>query len=267
MAVPRIALAGPLLALLLAVSALASPEGRLLGGEDAAANEYPWSASLRHNKAHTCMACIISPSQLLTAAHCVSDLGTTPVAASSLGVRVGSINQYAGGQIVNVQSVLIHPSYGNFLHDLAIITLTEPLVFTERIAAATLPAKVEEEGEGESGEEEVSTELPNGTPVYVAGWGEISDGSTPYKLQKANYATLSAPYCELAAGYGYASCLCLTSAERQGICRGDAGAAVIDDDKVLQGITSFQFSDCGSAYPDVASRIYYYLDWIEANAK
>ncbi|XP_017156100.1 trypsin beta [Drosophila miranda] len=261
MAVPRLALALLALSLLLSV-AQSSPEGRILGGEDATAFDFPWSASLRYNKAHTCMACIISNTRLLTAAHCVSDMGTTPVAASTLGVRVGSINQYAGGQIVNVNSVLIHPSYGNFLHDLAIITLSEPLVFTERITAVTLPTKVEE-----GSAEEESTELPNGTPVYAAGWGEVSDGSAPYKLQKANYNTLSSPYCELAAGYGYESCLCLTSAEKEGICRGDAGAAVIDDNKVLQGITSFQFADCGSSYPDVASRIYYYLDWIEANAQ
>ncbi|XP_034671343.1 trypsin alpha [Drosophila subobscura] len=262
MAAPRLALA-PLWALLLLLAAAhALPEGRILGGEDATATEYPWTASLRHNKAHTCMAAIISSTHLLTAAHCVSELGTTPVAASSLGVRVGSINQYAGGQIVNVKSVLIHPSYGNFLHDLAIVTLSEPLVYTERIAAATLPTKVEE-----GGEEEVSAELPHNTPVYVAGWGAVSDGSAPYKLQKANYNTVSAPFCELAAGYGYASTLCLSSAEREGICSGDAGAAVIDDDKVLQGLTSFHFADCGSSYPDVASRIYYYLDWIEANTQ
>jgi len=57
---------------------VASPQGRLLGSEDAEVSKFPWVASLRLNKAHVCMCNIISNTQLLTAAHCVSQLGTQP---------------------------------------------------------------------------------------------------------------------------------------------------------------------------------------------
>lgn len=175
-----------------------------------------------------------------------------------MAVRVGSINQYAGGTIVPVKSILIHPSYGNFLHNLAILFLDQNLTFTDRIAAVTLPEVEETEAEVE--------ELPNGTPVYVAGWGELSDGTASYKLQKANYNTLSAPWCELSAGYGYEHVVCVSSAEKEGICRGDAGAAVVDDKDILRGVTSFHFGECGSKFPDITTRVSYYLAWIEANA-
>ncbi|XP_017038218.1 trypsin alpha [Drosophila kikkawai] len=257
MADPRIAL-GLLICVVLA-AANAKPQGRILGGEDAAQGEFPWSVSVRVNKAHACSGCIISQNKILTAASCVSSVSTTPVDPSSVAVRVGSINQYAGGSIVSVESILIHPSYGNFLHNLALLTLSENLVYSDRIAAATLPSN-------ESSGEETEEELPNGTPVYVAGWGEQSDGTAAYKLQKSNYNTLSDPWCELAAGYGYSHITCLSSAENEGICRGDTGAAVVDDNKVLRGITSFHFGECGSNFPDISTRVSYYLAWIEANA-
>ncbi|KAH8373213.1 hypothetical protein KR009_002519 [Drosophila setifemur] len=265
MADPRLTL-GLLILGLIASTLLveASPQGRIYGGEDAVQGEFPWSVSVRYLKAHTCSGTIISETMIVTAAHCVSN-GNTPVAASDVNVRVGSINQYAGGSIVNVKRILIHPSYGNFLHDIGMIELEQALTFSNLIQAITLPdSKVEGSGEEPGVEEE---ELPNGTPVYVAGWGELSSGAASFKLQKANYNTLSAPWCELEAGYGYDSVLCLSSAETQGICRGDAGAAVFDDDKVLRGITSFYFGDCGSKYPDVSARVSYYLEWIEANSQ
>ncbi|EDV99519.1 GH12385 [Drosophila grimshawi] len=181
------------------------------------------------------------------------------VEAKQLTARVGSINQFAGGDLVDICEVVIHASYGNFLHDLAIITLCEPLTFGEKINKIALPAPIEE---GEV--EEVPT---NGTPVYVAGWGEQTDGTSNYKLQKANFNTLGKGPCELDAGYGYDSTLCLARAEKQGVCRGDDGAAVVDDDNVIQGVVSFFWGDCGTKYPDVSTRIVHYLAWIEANKK
>ncbi|XP_017065261.1 chymotrypsin-1 [Drosophila eugracilis] len=266
MADPRITLALGLLIFGLILSTEASPQGRILGGEDAVQGEYPWTASVRYNKAHVCSGAIINQRYVLTAAHCVSSVSITPVDASTLAVRVGTINQYAGGTIVNVESVVIHPSYGNFLHDIAILKLSQSLEYSDRIAAITLPSD-EVEGSGETNTEDVDAELPNGTPVYVSGWGELSDGSASYKLQKANFNTLSRSLCEWQAGYGYESVVCLSRAENEGICRGDAGAAVIDDDKVLRGLTSFNFGPCGSKYPDVATRVSYYLAWIEANTE
>ncbi|KAH8289578.1 hypothetical protein KR054_007451 [Drosophila jambulina] len=246
-------------------SSLGQPQGRIAGGEDAVVGQLPYQGALSIGGSYNCGAVLIAQRYALTALSCVCSEGKDkPIDPSSVAVRVGSINQYAGGSIVTVKSVLIHPSYGNFLHNLALLTLDQNLVYSDRIAAVALPSS-EAEGSGEETEETVE-ELPNGTPVYVAGWGELSDGSASYKLQKANYNTLSAPWCELACGYGYEHVTCLSSAEKEGICRGDTGAAVVDDSNVLRGITSFHFGECGSNYPDITTRVSYYLAWIEANS-
>lgn len=173
---------------------------------------------------------------------------------------MGSINQFAGGSLVDIKEVTIHPSYGNFLHDIAILTLTTPLTFTEKINKIALPEAAV------AGDDK--PEVPaDGTPVYVTGWGEQLDGNSNYKLQKANLKTLSKPNCEMEAGYGYDSVLCLTSAEKQGVCRGDDGAGVVDDAGTLVGLVSFFFGNCGTKSPDVSSRISYYREWIDANQK
>ncbi|KAH8386751.1 hypothetical protein KR093_002388, partial [Drosophila rubida] len=255
------------LSLWLALGLVAAlPQGRLLGSEDATATDFPWVASLRLNKAHVCSAVIIDQSHLLTAAQCVCDLQPhhhclCSVAADLLSARVGSINQFAGGIVAAIKEVVIHPSYGNFMHDLAILKLSEPLTFTERINKIALPAPIDD------GSEEVAEVPANGTPVYVSGWGEQLDGSSSYKLQKINLNTLSKPFCELAAGYGYDSVLCLSHAENEGVCRGDAGGSVVDDEGVLIGVVSFFFGNCGTKYPDVSTRVAYYLQWIEDNTQ
>lgn len=164
-------------------------------------------------------------------------------------MRVGSINQYAGGQIVSVQSVKIHPSYGNFLHDIAIITLEKPLKFSAKIAA--IPLATAEDNEALA--EEVN--------VTLAGWGLQLSGATPYKLQRATLKVLSSHECEYQAGYGYDSVLCLEHGVNQGIARGDEGAGVVVNKKLV-GVASFFFGAGGTKFPDVSSRVSYYSNWI-----
>jgi len=88
-----------------------------------------------------------------------------------LSCRVGSTNQYAGGRIVTVESVVVHPDYYQLTNNLAVITLSSALAYTERIKAIPVAA---------SGEA-----LPaEGSEVSVAGWGRTADGTTSYKIRE-----------------------------------------------------------------------------------
>merc|ERR1712117_514875 len=52
-------------------------DGRIIGGEEAPAHEFPWQISLRNLGSHICGGSIINKNQVITAAHCVE--GALPV--------------------------------------------------------------------------------------------------------------------------------------------------------------------------------------------
>ncbi|XP_054728591.1 trypsin epsilon [Anastrepha obliqua] len=252
MAFTRISALATILVIFYVCATAASPSGRILNGDDTATGQLPWVASVRVDNAHIAVGNIISSNSVLTSAHGLSELATTAIDASRVSVRVGSINQYAGGQIVSVKSILIHPSFGNFLHDIAIITLEESLSFTDKIAAITLATS------------EIDGNLTEGTNVSLAGWGLQQSGASPYKLQQTTLQVLSSSLCEYEAGYGYDSVLCLQHPVNQGISRGDDGAGVVANN-TLVGVASFFFGAGGTEFPDVSSRVAYYSEWIAAN--
>lgn len=75
-----------------------------------------------------CGAALISPTKVLTAAHCVDG-----VSASELKVLLGSNSQLNPGncpkhEIGNIVAVDVHPKWdwGTITHDLAILTLGSP---------------------------------------------------------------------------------------------------------------------------------------------
>jgi len=72
---------------------------------------------------------------------------------------------------VTVESVVVHPDYYQLTNNLAVITLSSALAYTERIKAIPVAA---------SGEA-----LPaEGSEVSVAGWGRTADGTTSYKIRE-----------------------------------------------------------------------------------
>merc|ERR1711931_561245 len=52
-------------------------DGRIIGGEEAPAHEFPWQISLRNLGSHICGGSIINKNQVITAAHCVE--GALPI--------------------------------------------------------------------------------------------------------------------------------------------------------------------------------------------
>ena len=56
-------------------TALTQPTSRILGGEEASKNGFPYACSIRVDGAHTCGGSIISNRNILTAAHCVFENG------------------------------------------------------------------------------------------------------------------------------------------------------------------------------------------------
>jgi secreted trypsin-like serine protease len=100
---------------------------KIVGGEAAASQTWGWAASLRYRStgSHFCGGSIISPSHILTAAHCASALSS----ASAVLVYVGSIYLSSMTQSRGVSNIHIHPSYSSstYVNDISILKLSSPL--------------------------------------------------------------------------------------------------------------------------------------------
>ncbi|EDV99518.1 vitellin-degrading protease [Drosophila grimshawi] len=233
----------------LAIAGEVAPQGRIWGGEEALADAAPYAASLRIDNVHMCGASILSETQLLTAAHCCYRNGKL-IDPSRITCRVGSTNQYAGGRIVSVASITSHPDYDKLDNNLAIITLTTPLVFTDRIKVIELVDK--------------NDPLPaEGTVISVFGWGHTVDGTSSFKIRQLNLKLATDAACQDAySEHDATKSVCLTHTLKEGTCYGDGGGAAVYQGKLL-GVSNFVVGACGSRYPDVFVRTAGFSDWLQ----
>lgn len=102
---------------------------RIVGGETANVATWNWVVSMAMNKEFSCVGSILSPSWIITAAHCVE--GYRP---SQVIVYAGSNDRLSGTQVRIVSQVITHASYDNaiFVNDIALLRLESPLDMTDR---------------------------------------------------------------------------------------------------------------------------------------
>lgn len=102
---------------------------KIIGGELAAANTWPWAVSLYYHNNFRCGAAIIAESWVLTAAHCVEDLNLT-----ALSVSAGSQEIYDFKQYRRVVSYKIHPNYNpdTVENDIALLNIQYPFNMTDK---------------------------------------------------------------------------------------------------------------------------------------
>merc|ERR1711900_25908 len=105
-------------------------DGRIMGGEEAPAHEFPWQISLRNLGSHICGGSIINKNQVITAAHCVE--GALPALDSVVAGAHHRILE-GGHQTRRVAKMEYHASWNNppFNNDVALITVSEPFDFSD----------------------------------------------------------------------------------------------------------------------------------------
>jgi len=233
---------------------------RIVGGEEATPNQWPWQVALFVDDSWFCGGSILSENYILTAAHCITGANSYDVMAGSHNIRADNephrveVTSYKGWT---------HPEWDHvhLQNDIALIELPEPLEFNDYIKPACLP---------ESGD----TADP-GDLATVLGWGKTSDASTELSdvlRMVHDVPVMSNEDCHAVFGIIGDGHVCLDATGGRGSCNGDSGGPLVKKQGGLQepgqvwtqhGIVSFGAgAGCESGKPNGFTRVSYYRDWI-----
>ncbi len=217
----------------------------IVGGVLADAGEYPFIVSVIIDNSSLCGGSLLTPTRVLTAAHCVDD-----AVPSTIAVRVGSNSFTSGGTVISAVRKHVHRGWNpnNNDNDLAVLDLATPAVLSPTVATVRVPRPALGVGSA-------------GTPVTVAGWGTTSaGGSVSDALREVSFAVLANSGC---AAYGTSfhpsKMLCAgVVAGGADSCQGDSGGPLFADrtsGPAQVGIVSWGTGCAQPNFPGVYTRL------------
>lgn len=228
----------------------------IVGGTAAQITSFPWQVSLQGQGQHFCGGSIISPTWILTAAHCVAEGAPEKIVAG-----VSKISQSGSGQSRTVKRVISYPGYTGpeTGKDAALIELNSPLTLNgTTVAAIELLTSAN------------ATLANPGKMATVSGWGALSSGAAtlPDQLMQVSVPimTLAAARADydnsitedqLPAGY---------PAGGKDSCQGDSGGPLVvpnGNKFALAGIVSWGNGCAGANAPGMYARVTSFVTWID----
>ncbi|XP_055706595.1 chymotrypsin-1-like [Phlebotomus papatasi] len=238
---------------LFSLAASLPPQGRIVGGQDAALGQFPHMVSLRNVATgnHFCGASIISTRWVLSAAHC-----TVGREASAVHAIVGTINRLQG-TLHQASQIINHEGYSGvtLTNDVSVVEVATPFVFNDYVRPI---------GVG-------SAFVGGGITATVSGWGQTEQPSdeVPVWLQWLQVYTLTLEDCRARKPLPvrllvHDNTICTFTMEGQGLCFGDSGGPLIVGNTVV-GIPSWVSPGCAQGRPDVYARVSSHREWIYAN--
>jgi trypsin len=261
-----------LIGALAAAPAAANPSARssVIGGTVADLQQWGFTVAVL-TPTTLCSGSVISPTRVLTTAHCVGNPAT-------MIVRANSTYAFAGGETHGVSGVAVAPGWAHsFVNDLAVLTLSSAT--TAPVVQLATPA-------------EDASYTQRGGPLSVAGFGTrnplIVGKPKVGLLTTTNVTALACPLppwaiCDSGGRAGFAfrklHDKILHRRVNRGVCSGDSGGPLVANTPQgprLVGIAEastappkrhpFFFVRCGlKGFPAVHTRAFTYLDFIQAN--
>ncbi|KAF2895884.1 hypothetical protein ILUMI_10291, partial [Ignelater luminosus] len=155
-------------------------DGKIVGGQNAKIENYPYMAGLEQNSLLLCGATIVSNRHLVTAAHCLENYPNV----EELQVRVGTAVRDTGGQTAHVRKYALHPKYTieSADYDVAVVELKNSLVFGSTVKIVPL--------------QEVNQEPAVGSLANVTGWGYTTADDMSLILQVIVIPRVDQEYCK-----------------------------------------------------------------------
>ncbi|TVQ28289.1 MAG: peptidase S1 [Wenzhouxiangella sp.] len=233
---------------------------RIVGGEDADIEDYPWQvALLDNNDAQECGGSILNERWILTAAHCFD--------TSVPKIRAGVTDWREPGQTIIVARSIPHPDYDPTTeeNDIALLELEAALDLS---GARARPIPIMTATQAAAG-------LQNpGVEAIVTGWGATSEGGVGSNIlqvatvpivsnEDANQAydqifpPGSVTEAMLAAGY--------LGEGNIDACQGDSGGPLVvpDGDAFrLAGVVSWGEGCARPEFPGIYARVSHFENWI-----
>uniref|UniRef100_A0A3B3ZIQ8 pancreatic elastase n=1 Tax=Periophthalmus magnuspinnatus TaxID=409849 RepID=A0A3B3ZIQ8_9GOBI len=239
-----------------------SVEERVVGGEVAKPNSWPWQISLQYksgsNFHHTCGGTLIKRGWVMTAAHCVDRSRTWRVVLGDHNINSNEGRE----QYMSVSRVHLHPRWNSNNvaggYDIALLRLSSEATLNNYVQLGTLPP---------SGQI-----LPHNNPCYITGWGRTqTGGSLSANLKQAYLPLVDYRTCSSYGWWGSTvkdTMVCAGGGKDSG-CQGDSGGPLncsVGGKWVVHGVTSFVSSSGCNAYrkPTVFTRASAYISWMNS---
>ncbi len=237
---------------------------KIVGGEDADIEDYPWQVSLHWQGAqHFCGGTIVDKEWVITASHCLyfsdQDYYLQP---GDFRVRAGfSSLDSQEGSLYTIAEIIRHPGYDddNLQNDIALLRLSTHLNLEHPGKASVGIVRQADADEGITDPEIMSK---------ISGWGALdTDGPSPDILQ-----AIEAPIRDISdTSYPpgmISGDMIMAGTDSTGVCFGDSGGPLVVPDGngwyKLAGVASW-VGGGGCAvpgYPGVFARVSYFEDWI-----
>ncbi|XP_017482029.1 PREDICTED: trypsin-1 [Rhagoletis zephyria] len=225
---------------------------RIIGGQYALSGQFPHQVSLQLRGRHHCGGSLISPSWIITAAHCT--YGQNP---SQIRAVVGTTDLLAGdGKSFNIANIIIHPQYNPKTqdYDLSLIQLTELVPLDDNIGTIALA--------------DMETNHAADTVATISGFGAINGNlEMPTRLKYAEVQLWSRDFCNPQNIPGITDrMVCAGHPSGQvGACQGDSGGPLTVDNKLF-GVVSWGFGCGARGKPAMYTYIGALRSWIKQNS-